>query len=71
MTEAPQRQIAQAILAGANLEEIEQAIIDPAQLDEEEKSALWLYAAGLQERPRAGVLAELDPARRSPDVRWA
>jgi hypothetical protein len=44
------RQIADAVLAGARVDAIEEAIIDPAPLDEEHKSALWLYAQALQER---------------------
>jgi hypothetical protein len=46
-----QRQVVQAIRAGAGLVEIEQAIIDPAPVDEEHKAALWLYAEALRERP--------------------
>ena len=45
-----QRQIADAVLAGAGVDVIEEAIIDPAPLDEEHKSALWLYAQALQAR---------------------
>ena len=45
-----QRQIAHALLAGAGVDAIAEAIIDPAPLDEEHKSALWLYAHALQER---------------------
>jgi hypothetical protein len=49
------RQIADAVLAGARVDAIEQAIIDPAPLDEEHKSALWLYAQALQDRTAAGL----------------
>lgn len=45
-----QRQIAQAVLAGADLDAIDEAIIERAPLDEEQKSALWLYAEGMLER---------------------
>jgi len=45
-----QHQIEAAALSGANCDVIEESIIDPAQLDEEEKSALWLYAYALTER---------------------
>ncbi len=53
-----QRQIALAVAAGAELEEIEATIIDPAPVDEEQKAALWLYAEALQERRRDSMLTE-------------
>jgi hypothetical protein len=46
------RQIAQAVAAGHDIDEIELHIIDPAPLAEDEKSAMWLYAEALTERPR-------------------
>ena len=52
-----QRQIADAVLAGAGVDVIEEAIIDPAPLDEEHKSALWLYAQALQARRSDRMLA--------------
>ena len=55
-------QIADAVLAGAGVDAIEEAIIDPAPLDQEQKSVLWLYARALQERRRPGMLAEREPA---------
>jgi hypothetical protein len=61
MTEDLHRQIAEATLAGLDLDEIQDAIIDPAPLDLEEKSALWLYAEVLQARPHGRILAELEP----------
>jgi hypothetical protein len=51
MTDDLRRRIAQALIAGVCLDAIEDVIIDPAPLDEEEKSALWLYAEALQEDP--------------------
>ena len=42
-----QRQIARAVRAGIELDEIEELIIDPASVDEEQKAALWLYAEAL------------------------
>jgi hypothetical protein len=45
-----QGQIMQAIKAGMDLTTIEEQIIDPAPLDEDEKAALWLYAQALRER---------------------
>jgi len=54
-----QRHIAQAVLGGADLDEIQDMIIDPAPLDEEEKAVLWLYADVLEGRPRGRILAEL------------
>jgi hypothetical protein len=46
------RQIAQAVAAGHDIDEIELNIIEPTALSEDEKSALWLYAQALTERPR-------------------
>jgi hypothetical protein len=43
-------QIAEAVKAGVVLDEIEATIIDRAQLDEEYRSALWLYAEALEAR---------------------
>lgn len=45
-----QRQIAEAISSGARLDEVEEAIIAWAPIDEDEKAALWLYADALAER---------------------
>jgi hypothetical protein len=56
------RQIADAVLAGAGGDAIDEAIIDPAPLDEEQKSVLWLYAQALQERRSDGMLADREPA---------
>ena len=54
------RQIGQAFRAGLDLEEIEHDIIEPAPIGEDEKSALWLYAQVLSERPRRREYALLD-----------
>ena len=56
------RQIADAVRGGAGVDAIDEAIIDPAPLDEEQKSVLWLYAQALQERRSDGMLAEREPA---------
>ncbi len=53
-------QIAQALRAGHDIDDIEQAIIEPAAIAEEEKSALWLYAQVLSEQPR--IRRPRDPA---------
>jgi hypothetical protein len=45
-----QRQIIQAVRAGMDLATIEQTIIDPATMEEDEKAALWLLAQALRER---------------------
>jgi hypothetical protein len=45
------RQIAQAVAAGHDIDEIELNIIEPAPIAEDEKSALWLFAQALSERP--------------------
>lgn len=42
------RQIVEAVRTGARLDAIDDALIAPARLDEEEKAALWLYAEALQ-----------------------
>jgi hypothetical protein len=44
------RRIAGAVRAGTSLDRIEEAIIGPADLEEDEKTALWLYADALDER---------------------
>jgi hypothetical protein len=56
------RQIAEMVRSGAGVDAIEEAIIDPAPLDAEQKSVLWLYAQALQERRSDGMLAEREPA---------
>jgi hypothetical protein len=45
-------QIATAVVAGTPADAIEEAIIDPAPLDEEHKSALWLYVGALWDPPQ-------------------
>jgi hypothetical protein len=49
-------QIAAAVVSGAECDAIEESIIDPAQLNEEEKSVLWLYAHALTERRSESML---------------
>ena len=46
-----QHEIARAVRAGSSLDEIERQIIDPTDVEEDEKAALWLYAEALRERP--------------------
>ena len=53
-----QQQIAAAVQAGASLEAIERDVIDRAMIDEEQRSALWLYAEAVIDRP--GRLSGLD-----------
>jgi hypothetical protein len=52
-----QRMIASAVMAGAGLEAIEDEIINRAPVDEEQKSALWLYAEVLTSRPPRNLMA--------------
>ena len=52
MTSELHSQITHAVRTGLDLDEIEQDIIEPAPIAEDEKSALWLYAQVLSERPR-------------------
>ncbi|HEX5924743.1 MAG TPA: hypothetical protein VFY45_12985 [Baekduia sp.] len=53
-----QHTIAAALSDGSELDAIEQQIINRAPLDEEQKSALWLYAAALTQRPARRPLAD-------------
>jgi len=57
-----QHQITVAALSGADRDDIEQSIIDPAHLDEEQKSALWLYAHAVTERPSKTILSGWEPS---------
>jgi hypothetical protein len=57
-----EHRIVQAVLSGADLSGIEETIINPARLEEEQKSALWLYAEALLELRRDGMLTDHDPA---------
>ncbi len=41
--------VAQAVGDGASLDEVEEALIEPAPLPPELRDALWLYAWGLTE----------------------
>lgn len=45
-----QRRIIQAVKAGMDLAAIEETIIDPAPMEEDEKAALWLFAQAVRER---------------------
>jgi hypothetical protein len=45
-----QRRIIQAAKNGMELDLIEQTIIDPATMEEDEKAALWLFAQAVRER---------------------
>jgi hypothetical protein len=56
------QQIAQAVVSGRTIDEIELSIIEPAPLAEDEKSALWLYAQALAERPHRERARERNPA---------
>jgi len=50
MATQEQRRIVQALKAGMDLAAIEDKIIEPASVEEDEKAALWLYAQALRER---------------------
>ena len=43
-------QVAEAVGEGADLDEVEARVIDPAHVSTESRDALWLYAWGLLER---------------------
>jgi hypothetical protein len=47
------QRVAQAVGDGASLEEVDEALIEPAPLPTELRDALWLYAWGLTERDDA------------------
>ncbi len=58
-----QEAIARALSAGAELDTVEAEIINRAPLDEEQRSALWLYGEALTEqRDRQMLAADLGEA---------
>ena len=64
MVSGLQRQIARAVQAGIALDEIEELVIDPAPVDEEQKAALWLYAEALDGRRNKSMPVDGKPAIR-------
>ncbi len=50
--------IAQAVLSGAGLDAIEEQIINRAPIDQEQKSALWLYAEAVTDRPARLIIPD-------------
>ena len=50
MATQEQRRIIQAVQEGLDLAVIEEAIIDQAPVEEDEKAALWLYAQAMRGR---------------------
>jgi hypothetical protein len=52
--------IAQAVLSGAGLNAIEEQIINRAPIDPEHKSALWLYAEAITDRPARLIIPDPD-----------
>ena len=46
------KEISQAMTRGASFAQIEAEVIDPARLDEDRKSALWMYAWSFQSPAR-------------------
>jgi hypothetical protein len=52
MAKQLQKRIIQAVKTGTDLATIEETIIDPAPVEEDEKAALWLLAQALRERDR-------------------
>lgn len=55
-----QRQIARAVRAGVGVDEIEELMIDPAPVDEDQKAALWLYAEALAYRRDESMFTEAE-----------
>jgi hypothetical protein len=45
-----QERIAARMSGGASLDEVEEGLIDPARLRQDQKSALWLYAWSMTDR---------------------
>lgn len=58
-----QREIAHAVRTGWSLDQIEEALIDPAKMAEDEKAALWLYAEVLSQRRQESMLIVHDRSR--------
>jgi hypothetical protein len=56
------KQVGNAVRAGMNLDAIEETIIQPAAVEEDQKAALWLYAQALLERPRIDFNRKLTPS---------
>jgi hypothetical protein len=48
MTVGYRQDVARRIADGQHLEQIEVELIDPAELPQDEKDALWLYALGCE-----------------------
>lgn len=55
--------IAQAVLSGAGLDAIEEQIINRAPIDQEQKSALWLYAEAVIDRPARLIIPDSEFVR--------
>jgi hypothetical protein len=53
--------VAEAVDEGADLEELESNVIDPAPVDPEARDALWLYAWNLLELDRKGPRFQRTP----------
>jgi hypothetical protein len=56
--------VASLVAAGRGLDEIEAKVLDPAPVNEEARSALWLYAWVLEERHGRRRAEPAPPARR-------
>jgi hypothetical protein len=52
MTVGYRQDVARRIAEGQRLEQIEAELIEPAELPQDEKDALWLYALGCEPLPR-------------------
>jgi hypothetical protein len=68
-TSALRREVDAAARAGRTLEEIDNEILAPCALNEDAKSALWLYAWGAVGRAESGesaVIGEPADARNAP-----
>ena len=48
--DAVRTQVAEAVDEGASLEEVEEALLNPAPVSHDQRDALWLYAWSLQQR---------------------
>lgn len=61
-----QQEIAAEVTAGMAIDEIEDRLIAPAPLPEDQQAALWLYGWALEQLADRGQL-EPPPTPRSPD----
>jgi hypothetical protein len=62
------RQIDAAIYEGKSLEDIDAAVLAPARVSDDMRSALWLYAVGALERAEVHGARAASPATHLPRI---